>query len=79
MGIDFTHIPPSHFRSTEMSDEKLLVRNLMKHYKSVGQIGRPVRNTSQPITVEFGLGLIKMDIMEKENMMTMSAWTRYVS
>jgi len=38
-----------------------------------------VRNISKPVIVQFGLGLIKMDLLEKENMLFLSTWTRYVS
>ena len=52
---------------------------LFYRYSIVGTNGRPVRNASTPVKVHFGLGLIKMNVEEKDNMLSMSAWTRYVS
>ena len=62
-----------------MSAEKVLVHELLDNYDDVGVIGRPVVNLSTPVHVQFGLGLIQMEVEEKENMLRLSAWTRYVS
>ena len=62
-----------------VSDEKKLISMLLERYLRLGSDGRPVRNTSTPVSVHFGLGLIKMELLEKENMLSMSTWTRYVS
>ena len=62
-----------------LSDEKRLIHSLLSAYKHVGLTGRPVRNISQPVLVYFGLGLIKMQVEEKDNMLSISAWTKYVS
>ena len=48
-------------------------------YAGVGKNGRPVRNTSTAVPVEFGLGLIQMDLDEKYKVLIMSMWSRYVS
>ena len=45
----------------------------------MGKDGRPVKNVSVPVTVQFGLGLIKMELKEKENVLVMSTWSRMVS
>ena len=52
---------------------------LMRKYNRIGKMGRPVYNTSHPVLVHFGLGLIQMDLNEKDKVLTMSMWTRYVS
>ena len=76
-------LPLSNLCSDEvlppMSEEKRLCRNLMANYSLVGLNGRPVINTSQPSTVEFGLGLIQMDLDERNKILTTSMWARYVS
>ena len=38
-----------------------------------------MRNASDSVTVHFGLGLIQMELNEKDNQLTMSMWTKYVS
>ena len=38
-----------------------------------------MRDINSPVIVRFGLGLIKMQIDEKDNILTISAWTKYVS
>ncbi len=51
----------------------------MFNYSTVGRNGRPVLNMSKPIAVEFGLGLIQMDLDEKNKILSTSMWSRYVS
>ena len=62
----------------EASDEKRLARTLLRNYKLVGKIGRPVKNSSHPILLKFGMGLISMNVEEKENMLSLSVWTKLV-
>ena len=62
-----------------MSAEKRLVHELLADYKEVGVVGRPTVNLTHPVHVQFGLGLIQMEVEEKENMLRLSAWTKYVS
>ena len=62
-----------------MSEEKELISTLMSNYERVGKAGRPVYNISVPVKVYFGLGLIQLDLDEKNKILTMSMWTRYVS
>ncbi len=62
-----------------ISAEKSLCRELMKNYTTVGRNGRPVVNMSKPLLVEFGLGLIQMDLDEKNKILSTSMWSRYVS
>ena len=65
------------FRS-QLSDEKRLIHDLLEKYERLGKDGRPVKNASEPVVVEFGLGLIKMELHEKENVLALSTWARYV-
>ena len=62
-----------------MSAEKRLIKTLLQNYEAVGKSGRPVYNISQKIDVEFGLGLIQMDLDEKYKVLKMSMWSKYVS
>lgn len=61
-----------------MSEEKKLINQILAMYDVLGTNGRPVRNISTPVTVEFGLGLIQMDLDEKYKVLKMSMWSRYV-
>ena len=63
----------------EISAEKRLCRELMRNYTTIGRNGRPVVNMSKPVLVEFGLGLIQMDLDEKNKILSTSMWSRYVS
>ncbi len=67
------------FTRSELSDEKHLIHDLLEKYERLGRDGRPVKNVSHPVKVEFGLGLIKMELHEKENVLALSTWARYVS
>ncbi len=62
-----------------MSEEKKLIQHLLGNYREVGTSGRPVLNISTVIAVEFGLGLIQMDLDERYKVLKMSMWSRYVS
>ena len=62
-----------------LSGEKKLVHKLLEAYLKVGRTGRPIRDVTKAVPVEFGLGLIKMEVEEHENILSISAWTRYVS
>lgn len=63
-----------------MSDEKRLIKHLLEEYEMVGVVGRPVFNTSQTISVQYGLALIQiLDLDEKNQVLTTNVWSRYVS
>lgn len=63
-----------------MSAEKRLIKDLIETYRQAGVVGRPVKNTSDPIVVSFGLALIQiMKLDEKNQVLTISTWSRYVS
>ena len=68
-----------NYHCSDLSYEKELLITLQNRYKVIGQNGRPVLNASHPVLVKFGLGLIQMDLDEKEKILSMSMWTRYVS
>ena len=63
-----------------MSDEKRLIKKLLDDYETVGVVGRPVYNTSQTISVSYGLSLIQiLDLDEKNQVLTTNVWSKYVS
>ena len=61
-----------------MSEEKKLMKHLLENYEKIGNGGRPVLNISSVVEVEFGLGLIQMDLDERYKVLKMSMWSRYV-
>ena len=62
-----------------LSNEKRLIKRLLSNYENVGVVGRPVRNTSETITVSFGLALIQiLDLDEKNQILNTNVWSRYV-
>ena len=61
------------------SVESNLLRQLVNRYKKISTEARPVQNWSEPVQVEFGLGLIRMDISERKQIITTSMWNYYVS
>ncbi len=61
------------------SNEKRLTKFLLDGYKKVGQGGRPTTNSSEAVSVQFGLAMIQMDLEEQINTLTVSVWCRYVS
>jgi len=63
-----------------MSDEKRLIKYLLKSYQHVGVVGRPVFNQSDTIKVKYGLQLIQiLEMDEKNQVLTTNVWSRYVS
>ena len=63
-----------------LSAEKRLIKDLIDTYRQAGVIGRPVRNASDSILVSFGLALIQiLNVDEKNQVLTISTWSRYVS
>ena len=62
-----------------ISHEKTLLKILIENYKDIGVAGRPVRNISKPVVVYFGMGLVTMDIVEKDNLLTLVVWLINVS
>jgi len=63
-----------------MSDEKRLIKYLLRNYEKVGVVGRPVFNQSDTIKVKYGLSLIQiLEMDEKNQVLTTNVWSRYVS
>ncbi len=63
-----------------LSEEKRLIKHLLDEYQRVGKLGRPVYNTSNTISVKYGLALIQiLDLDEKNQVLTTNCWSRYVS
>ena len=52
---------------------------MTERYRSIGQGGRPVVNTSTTTVVYFGLGLISMELDEREKILESSMWVKMVS
>ena len=51
----------------------------MERYEEMGKIGRPIYNASERMEVHFGMRLIQMDVIEKEQVLKTSVWVRAVS
>ncbi|XP_052819741.1 neuronal acetylcholine receptor subunit alpha-2-like [Mya arenaria] len=61
-----------------VSKEKALIKCLLDRYKNYSTVGRPVTNTSDMISVEFGLSLIQiMDVDEKNQVLETNVWYTY--
>ena len=62
-----------------MSTEKRLTRHLLEMYEQIGVGGRPVLNGSNPTVVGLGLGLIHVELDERDKIMISSMWIKMVS
>nr|CAH8873406.1 unnamed protein product [Trichobilharzia regenti] len=61
-----------------LSDEKRLIKRLLKNYEAAGITGRPVKHTSEKVIVEMSLSLIQiLDLDEKNQVLTTSVWLNY--
>ncbi|KAL5018214.1 hypothetical protein ScPMuIL_003936 [Solemya velum] len=64
--------------NVSLSKEKLLIKALLCRYKRYGRVGRPVSNTTERITVEFGLSLIQiLNVDEKNQVLETNVWFTY--
>jgi len=62
-----------------MSDEKRLIRRLLRNYEHVGVVGRPVHHQSQTVFVKYGMALVQIiGLDEKNQILTTNVWSRYV-
>ena len=62
-----------------LSHEKRLIKDLIDTYKEAGVTGRPVKNSSEPIVLKYGLGLVQiLRLDEKNQVLTIRAWNRLV-
>ncbi|KAH3850841.1 hypothetical protein DPMN_093316 [Dreissena polymorpha] len=63
-----------------VSKEKALIKCLLERYMLYTTVGRPVTNTSDIISVDFGLSLIQiMNVDEKNQVLETNVWYTYVS
>ncbi|THD23317.1 Neuronal acetylcholine receptor subunit alpha-7 [Fasciola hepatica] len=61
-----------------LSDEKRLIKRLLKNYENAGITGRPVKNTNEKVLVQMSLSLIQiLDLDEKNQVLTISVWILY--
>ena len=60
-------------------NEAKLVHRLLTHYYNLGKVARPRFNSSRTLTVQLGLQLIQLDLIEKEQILKTSVWVRAVS
>ena len=66
-------------RPVVMSHERRLLSDVMTFYASSGgKLGRPVLNDTKAVKVYLRIGLIKLDLDEKEKLLTLATWTSYV-
>ncbi len=54
------------------------MQTLIARYDRIGRDGRPVLNAARAVEVNYSLALIQMDLNEKQKILSMSMWTRYV-
>ena len=76
--ILFTKHPIIFFQYRGISGEKL-IRDLLVTYEEVTPHGRPVVSDNTTVNVQFGLGLIQMELDEKEKALSLSLWAKYVN
>ena len=63
-----------------LSDEDQLIKHLLHMYKRRGRYGRPVKHFNDSVKIQFNMQLIQiMDLDEKEQVLTLNVWDRYVS
>ncbi|KAK6169109.1 hypothetical protein SNE40_020224 [Patella caerulea] len=61
-----------------ISAEKVLIKKLLERYERQGKVGRPVVNTSDSLTVYFGLSLIQiLDVDETNQVLKSNIWYHY--
>ena len=56
-----------------------MVNTLLARYKRNGKVARPVYDAKKQLIVRFGMRLIQLDIIEKEQALKASVWVRCVS
>ncbi|KAF5404832.1 Acetylcholine receptor subunit alpha 2 [Paragonimus heterotremus] len=58
-----------------LSDEKRLIKRLLKNYEDAGITGRPVKRTDERVQINMSLSLIQiLDLDEKNQVLTISVW-----
>nr|QQY02548.1 nicotinic acetylcholine receptor alpha subunit-4 [Cryptocotyle lingua] len=62
-------------RVLTLSDEKRLIKRLLKNYEDAGITGRPVINTEEVVKINMSLSLVQiLDLDEKNQILTISVW-----
>ena len=59
--------------------ERTLLRDMELSYNGSAKFGRPVVDSRKALRLRFRVGLIKLELNEKEKLLTLSTWTKYVS
>ena len=62
-----------------ISWERTLLRDMESSYNGSAKFGRPVVDSRKALRLRFRVGLIKLELNEKEKLLTLSTWTKYVS
>ena len=63
-----------------MSDEARLTNTLMQRYEKIGQLARPVKNSSTIVKVSLSLMLYQLiNVDESEQFITLKLWIHIVS
>ena len=65
-------------RNITLSHEKRLLSHLMAVLSMTGKEGRPIKNISEATPVYFGVGLIQLDLDEKNKILSCSVWSQLV-
>jgi hypothetical protein len=67
-------------RSEVVTDEVLLMNDLVERNNKGRLLARPVRQVNDPVTVHFGINLVQiLDFDEKNQVITFNVWKQYVS
>ena len=75
---DFSLSPEHSPTLLNQTDESRLMDYLLSRAKAHGVYTRPVLDPSRSVAVKFGLRLIRVDVTESQNIMTIGAWVRQV-
>jgi len=60
----------------QIPQEVRLVQALKSRYEQLGTVARPTWNSTRLMKVQFGMRLIQMDVIEKEQTLKTSVWIR---
>lgn len=73
----YCRLPPDC--TPHLSVEARLINFLLRRYRKIGRIARPVHDANTSVSVDFGLGLIQvLDFDETNQVLTTSVWKRFV-
>ena len=67
-------------KAIHLSWEDRLIKHLLARYRARGKYGRPVWHYNDTLVVKFMIQLVQiMDLDEKNQVLTLNVWDRYVS